>query len=106
MCVPDDRSRENNSELYQPQQQRQAVISVDIGTSSVKSALYFIDDQCLDQVFKVEHDTFSDASRGIVSQNPKAWYDGTIETIRNALASLPPSKLENLQVRAISITGS
>lgn len=85
---------------------RRVIIAVDVGSSSVKSALYYVegvkqDDSILGPVFRKTHMT-STADFGAVTQKPNDWYTGAVETIKRVMAV---AVSEDCSVIAISVTG-
>lgn len=83
---------------------KRAIIVVDVGSSSVKSALYHVESAnegtILGPVFRKALLTTTN-NYGIVSQKPSDWYTGALETIRHVLAVS-----KDCRVIAISVTGT
>lgn len=77
-----------------------AILTVDIGTSTTKAALYFLDrPQPLGPVSHHSHQSISTQNLH-VTQRTHDWYQGTIQTLRNALATP-----DHPQILAIALTG-
>lgn len=86
---------------------QRAVIALDVGTSSIKSALYFIDSDAdqkavpkLGQVFRRPHQT-TVGEPGVLTQKPDDWYDGAILAMRDVVRHQQSST----KIVAISVTG-
>jgi len=62
---------------------KQYIISIDIGTSSCKTALFDIQGNIL-SIASCEHKTFF-GKDGAVDQNPAKWWEGSIRTIRSVI---------------------
>lgn len=98
------RARISGPNVIQP---KQALITIDVGSSSVKSALYYIHDEnsnldghgMLGTVFRKEHTTRSETS-GIVTQKPNDWYKNVIQVIRDVL-----EVASDTRIVAVSVTG-
>lgn len=86
---------------------QKAVIALDVGSSSIKSALYFIDLDAsqeavpkLGQVVRRPHQTTVGKS-GVLTQKPDDWYKGAVLAVRDVIRHQhTPTK-----VVAISVTG-
>lgn len=78
----------------------QAILTVDVGTSSTKSALYFLGrEPPLGPVFRHDHHSGT-ASTHHITQRVSDWYNGVVETFRNVLQYSP-----HVRVVAIAATG-
>lgn len=79
----------------------QAILSVDIGTSTIKCAPYFVPSNVLGPKKERSIRTFCTGENGTqVTQNVDEWYQGVIAVIRDVILSHP-----KIEVLAISVTG-
>lgn len=79
----------------------EVILSLDIGTSSIKCAPYFVTHNALGPKEIRSIDTCYTGGNGIcVTQNTTEWYHGVISTIRDVVGSCPKAK-----VVGISVTG-
>lgn len=75
-----------------------AILSVDVGTSATKAALFFPSSGTLGHVFRESYETCA-GKNGKVTQRPEDWLEATLTASRNALDG------SDAHVAAISVTG-
>lgn len=68
-----------------------ALLGIDVGTSNIKAALYALDGRLL-RMESQSYPTLRD-DEGAIEQNPEAWWEGMVSTVRALTAACPEARV-------------
>lgn len=97
----ENRSRIHSNSKTFPKSLDRAIVAIDVGTSSIKSAFWFVDrGHVLGPKANHDLDTHYDENGTCITQKVSDWYSGTIRVLQHLVATEP-----NVTIVAISVTG-